>query len=85
MSTILLNLVMIVTAFMMFYLPFNLFFPNAFNPKKICLTCGHKGKTKKQAKEIIQKLQISQDNLDKPSIKLTFKLLKLIEERLDFI
>lgn len=33
-----------------FYIPFNFFFPNAFSPKRKCLTCGHEGKTVKVVK-----------------------------------
>jgi hypothetical protein len=30
-----------------FWIPFNLFFPNLFSPTRLCLKCGHSGKTKK--------------------------------------
>lgn len=40
----------ILSTFIIFYIPFNLFFPNAFSPVKKCMTCGHEGKTVKVTK-----------------------------------
>lgn len=41
---------MILSTFVIFYIPFNFFFPNAFSPVKKCMTCGHDGKTVKVVK-----------------------------------
>lgn len=48
MNTFITILSVAITLLLIIWIPINLFFPNLFSPIRLCMKCGHSGKTKKQ-------------------------------------